>query len=117
MDECKTFYFAGQETTNNLLTWSVFLLSIHTDWQEKARQEVLSLFGHQNPTPDGITKLNTVRTSQFSNTNQFLVYMSMIMLRTTFSQKISQLLKWPISKEKVMIKLKPRETQKYDIVK
>ena len=41
----------------------------------------------------------------------------MIMLRTTFSQKISQLLKWPISKEKVMIKLKPRETHKYDIVK
>ncbi|KAM3707056.1 hypothetical protein ACJW31_03G196000 [Castanea mollissima] len=60
VDECKTFYFAGQETTNNLLTWSVFLLSLHTDWQEKARQEVLSLFGHQNPTPDGIAKLNTM---------------------------------------------------------
>ncbi|KAG2702541.1 hypothetical protein I3760_06G094800 [Carya illinoinensis] len=59
VDECKTFYFAGQETTNGLLAWTVFLLAIHTDWQEKARKEVLEIFGHQNPKPDGITKLKT----------------------------------------------------------
>lgn len=33
VDECKTFYFAGQETTNTLLAWTVFLLAFHTDWQ------------------------------------------------------------------------------------
>lgn len=60
VDECKTFYFAGQETTNSLLAWTVFLLAIHTDWQEEARKEVLNLFGHQNPNPDGITKLKTM---------------------------------------------------------
>ena len=64
VDECKTFYFAGQETTNSLLAWTVLLLAIHTDWQEEARKEVLNLFSHQNPNPDGITKLKTVRTSQ-----------------------------------------------------
>ncbi|XP_048318869.2 cytochrome P450 CYP749A22-like [Ziziphus jujuba] len=57
VDECKTFYFAGQETSNTLLTWAVFLLAVHTDWQEEARKEVVSLFGQQIPTPDGITKL------------------------------------------------------------
>ncbi|XP_050277585.1 cytochrome P450 CYP749A22-like isoform X3 [Quercus robur] len=60
VDECKTFYFAGQETTSTLLAWTIFLLAIHTDWQEKARKEVLNLFGQQNPNPDGITKLKTM---------------------------------------------------------
>ena len=64
VDECKTFYLAGQETTSTLLGWTIFLLAIHTDWQEEARMEVLNLFGQQNPNPDGITKLKTVRMSQ-----------------------------------------------------
>jgi cytochrome P450 len=64
VDECKTFYIAGQVTTTTLLAWTVFLLAIHTDWQENARKEVLSLFGQQNPNPNGITKLKTVRMSQ-----------------------------------------------------
>ncbi|PRQ40596.1 putative 11-oxo-beta-amyrin 30-oxidase [Rosa chinensis] len=55
--DCKTFYFAGQETSNTLLVWTVFLLAVHTDWQEEARKEILQLFGKQNPNPDGISKL------------------------------------------------------------
>ena len=58
--ECKTFYFAGHETTNSLLAWTVFLLALHTDWQEEARKEVLELFGLQNPNSYGIAKLKTV---------------------------------------------------------
>ena len=50
VDECKTFYFAGQETTNSLLAWTVFLLALYKDWQEEARKEVLQLFGKENPT-------------------------------------------------------------------
>ena len=37
IDECKTFYIAGHETTTSLLTWTILLLAIHTDWQEKLR--------------------------------------------------------------------------------
>ncbi|TYJ00571.1 hypothetical protein E1A91_A13G094200v1 [Gossypium mustelinum] len=29
VDECKTFYFAGQETTNSSLAWTVLLLAVH----------------------------------------------------------------------------------------
>nr|AYV88902.1 cytochrome P450 oxidase CYP749A87 [Polygala tenuifolia] len=57
VDECKTFYFAGQETTNGMLAWTVFLLAIHTDWQEEARKEVLQLFDPQTPSPDVICRL------------------------------------------------------------
>ncbi|XP_017632761.1 cytochrome P450 CYP749A22-like [Gossypium arboreum] len=57
VDECKTFYLAGQDTANSLLAWTVFLLAIHGDWQEKARREVIDIFGNQNPNPEGIVKL------------------------------------------------------------
>ncbi|MBA0751795.1 hypothetical protein Gogos_000696 [Gossypium gossypioides] len=60
IDECKTFYIVGQEPINSLLSWTVLLLAIHTDWQEKAREEVIELFGHQNPHPDDLSKLNIV---------------------------------------------------------
>ncbi|KAK9921910.1 hypothetical protein M0R45_030403 [Rubus argutus] len=60
IDKCKAIYFAGQETTNGLLVWTVFLLALHPDWQEEARKEVLQLFGKQNPNPDGIAKLKTM---------------------------------------------------------
>ncbi|KAE8712249.1 CYP749A22 protein [Hibiscus syriacus] len=60
VDECKTFYLAGQETVNSLLAWTVFLLAIHGDWQEKAGREVIEIFGNQNPHLEGITKLKTM---------------------------------------------------------
>ncbi|XP_058009939.1 cytochrome P450 CYP749A22-like isoform X2 [Hevea brasiliensis] len=60
IDECKTFYVAGHETTSSSITWTLLLLAIHIDWQDKARKEVLELFGQQNPTPDGLARLKTM---------------------------------------------------------
>ncbi|XP_052489947.1 cytochrome P450 CYP749A22-like isoform X1 [Gossypium raimondii] len=60
VDESKTFYFAGQETTNSLLAWAILLLAVHTDWQEKARREVIEIIGKGNPNSEGIAKLKTI---------------------------------------------------------
>ncbi|KAL4308677.1 hypothetical protein GQ457_01G033140 [Hibiscus cannabinus] len=60
VDECKTFYLAGQETVNSLLAWTVLLLAIHGDWQEKARREAIQIFGNQIPDLEGIAKLKTI---------------------------------------------------------
>ncbi|OVA16607.1 Cytochrome P450 [Macleaya cordata] len=57
IDECKTFYFAGHETTSNLLTWTVFLLSLHQGWQEMLREEVLRECGNEIPDAEMLNKL------------------------------------------------------------
>ncbi|XP_051121321.1 cytochrome P450 CYP72A219-like [Andrographis paniculata] len=49
VEECKLFYFAGQDTTANLLVWTMILLGKYTDWQSRARDEVLHLFGKRKP--------------------------------------------------------------------
>ncbi|KZV35645.1 hypothetical protein F511_31025 [Dorcoceras hygrometricum] len=57
MDECKTFFFAGHETTALLLTWTVMLLASNRDWQDKVRAEVRQVCGGAAPSVDQLSKL------------------------------------------------------------
>ncbi|CAL1398783.1 unnamed protein product [Linum trigynum] len=60
IEECKTFFFAGHETSSNLLTWTIFLLSIHQDWQSKVRDEVQKECAAGIHTADTLTRLKLV---------------------------------------------------------
>jgi PHYB activation tagged suppressor 1 len=70
IDECKTFFGAGHETTATLIVWTMFLLSTHPQWQEKVREEVLREFPGANdgdggvvvPSSDVLAKLKLVCT-------------------------------------------------------
>ncbi|TKW40733.1 hypothetical protein SEVIR_1G265100v4 [Setaria viridis] len=62
IDECKTFFFAGHDTTAHLLTWAMFLLGTHPEWQRRLREEVLRECGGAG-TPlhgDALSKLKLV---------------------------------------------------------
>ncbi|KAL5537516.1 hypothetical protein UlMin_046218 [Ulmus minor] len=61
VEECKSFFFAGKQTTSNLLTWTTILLAMHPQWQVRARDELLRVCGARDiPTKDDVVKLKTL---------------------------------------------------------
>ncbi|KAK4393618.1 Cytokinin hydroxylase [Sesamum angolense] len=57
MDECKTFFFSGHETTALLLTWTVMLLASNPSWQERVRAQVKEVCGGGAPSVEHLSKL------------------------------------------------------------
>ncbi|XP_047306318.1 cytokinin hydroxylase-like [Impatiens glandulifera] len=48
LDECKTFFFGGHETTALLITWTLLVLAAYPTWQDQLREEVKQVVGDNN---------------------------------------------------------------------
>ncbi|RZC91561.1 hypothetical protein C5167_027633 [Papaver somniferum] len=57
IDECNVFYLVGQETTRSLVTFTMIVLAMHQNWQDKAREEVEQICGKNLPDFDAINRL------------------------------------------------------------
>ncbi|PIN05054.1 Cytochrome P450 CYP4/CYP19/CYP26 subfamily [Handroanthus impetiginosus] len=59
--ECKIFFFAGFETSSNILSWTLIVLGIHQEWQGRAREEVFQVLGNKKDiTSDDLRKLKII---------------------------------------------------------
>ncbi|CAI9771917.1 unnamed protein product [Fraxinus pennsylvanica] len=47
VDECKTFFFGGHETTALAVTWTLLLLAQHPEWQNQLREEIREVIGNE----------------------------------------------------------------------
>uniref|UniRef100_A0ACD5YVL4 Uncharacterized protein n=1 Tax=Avena sativa TaxID=4498 RepID=A0ACD5YVL4_AVESA len=45
VDECKTFFFGGHETTALAVSWTLLMLAAHPDWQRALREELREVAG------------------------------------------------------------------------
>lgn len=60
-DNVMTFFFAGHETTANLLAWTFYLLSEFPEWDERLACEASDVLDGRTPSADDIGKLPLMR--------------------------------------------------------
>lgn len=46
-NNCKNFFFAGQDTAANLTSFSILMFANRQDWQERARNEISEVLGER----------------------------------------------------------------------
>ncbi|KAL3537100.1 hypothetical protein ACH5RR_000466 [Cinchona calisaya] len=57
IDNCKSIYFAGHETTALSASWCLMLLAKHPEWQARVRAEVLEVCRHNPPGADELRSM------------------------------------------------------------
>lgn len=63
VDICKTIYFAGSESSAIAVTWTLLLLAVHPEWQQRVRSEILETFDNMLPHSfHDMTKLQKLKT-------------------------------------------------------
>jgi cytochrome P450 len=60
LDQCKTMLIASDNPTSLLMIWTLTLLAMHPDWQERLRSEVQDVVGEGTPQPDTLPHLKLV---------------------------------------------------------
>ncbi|CAL9160322.1 unnamed protein product [Musa hybrid cultivar] len=67
VDECKTFFFGGHETTALALSWTLLLLALYPEWQSTLREEVMEVSGGRPLDSSMLSKLTKVPAEIYRN--------------------------------------------------
>lgn len=60
-EEVDTFMFEGHDTTSAAISWTLFLLGSHPEYQERVVEELQSIFGDDKETPATMQNLMDMR--------------------------------------------------------
>ncbi|KAJ1699131.1 hypothetical protein LUZ63_007643 [Rhynchospora breviuscula] len=60
VDNCKSIFFAGHESTAVTATWCLMLLGMYPEWQERVRAEAHDVCGGKAPDAKSIQKMKTL---------------------------------------------------------
>lgn len=74
VDECKTFFFGGHETTALAITWSLLLLAVHPMWQHELREEIKQVIGDGDIDATMVAGLKKVRKTLALLMNMFFFF-------------------------------------------
>ncbi|CAM6048164.1 unnamed protein product [Sphagnum compactum] len=65
VNECKTFFLGGFESTSTFITWTMLLLAEYPEWQDHARKEILEVCGPN-------IEMDTSKLNQMKNVGMIL---------------------------------------------
>ena len=60
VDNCKSIYFAGYESTAVTAAWCLMLLGLHPEWQDRVREEVMEVCGGHPVDSQSLQKMKNV---------------------------------------------------------
>jgi cytochrome P450 len=60
VDNCKSIYFAGYESTAVTAAWCLMLLGLHPEWQDRVREEVQEVCAGQPVDSQSLQKMKNV---------------------------------------------------------
>lgn len=91
VDNCKNIYFAGYETTALSASWTLMLLALHPEWQERVRAEAIEILGDCTDQPH--CSENGTRTviifTCFIYILALIIKLTLLHLRTCINYKIN----------------------------
>ncbi|CAL9003080.1 unnamed protein product [Prunus brigantina] len=61
LDNCRTIYFAGSETTALAASWTLMLLALQPEWQDRVRAEIFEVCGDDDQLHHCLQDMNTLR--------------------------------------------------------
>nr|XP_022906467.1 cytochrome P450 4C1-like isoform X2 [Onthophagus taurus] len=86
--EVDTFMFAGHDTTTTGICWTLFLLGLNQDCQQKAYEEIQDVLGDKN-TPETISDLNELKYLECCIKESLRIYPSVPLISRVLTEDIT----------------------------